>query len=57
MKMLEDVARGGDANAGPAAALLEESVSAVTASPQDTGPAETFRCKMIRLLEEVESDP
>ena len=57
LKMLEDVARGGDANAGPAAALLEESVSAVTASPQDTGLAETFRRKMIRLLQRAESDP
>ena len=51
LKMLQGVAKGGAANAGPAAALLQESVTTVIASPQDASLAETFRRKMIRLLE------
>ncbi len=56
LKMLEGVAEGGTARAEAAAALLEESVTAVTASPRETGLAETFRHKMIRLLEQSGSN-
>ena len=56
LKMLEGVAEGGSARAEAAAALLEESVTVVTASPRDARLAETFRRKMIRLLEQGGSD-